>query len=151
MLAELSPPTQSNVDIALGLLIFILIGVVFILLALGIGSLVRPQLPHPQKNAIYECGEPTIGTSWVQFNLRFYTVALFFIVFDVEIALLYPWAVVFRSLGWFAFVELLFFLVPVLIGYAYLLRYGYLRWVRETAGPRISAPLHPPPAPRPAT
>jgi NADH:ubiquinone oxidoreductase subunit 3 (subunit A) len=77
---------------------------------------------------------------------------LFFIVFDVEIALLYPWAVVYRSLGWFAFLELLFFLVPVLVGYAYLLRYGYLHWVRQTEGPRVPAPsLQPPPAPRPAT
>ncbi len=63
--------------------------------ALVIGRFVRPKLPTPEKDAIYECGEPTIGTSYVQFDLRFYVVALLFIVFDVEVAFFFPWVLVF--------------------------------------------------------
>src|SRR5262249_9716644 len=59
------------------------------------GKLVRPNLPNPEKDAIYECGEPTIGSSWVQFDLRFYVVALLFVIFDVEVAFFFPWAAVF--------------------------------------------------------
>jgi NADH-quinone oxidoreductase subunit A len=60
-----------------------------------IGKLVRPKLPTPEKDAIYECGEPTIGTSNVQFDLRYYVVALVFIVFDVEVIFFFPWAMIF--------------------------------------------------------
>ena len=77
------------------LVLFTVLGVVFLFSVLLIGKLVRPTLPNPEKDAIYECGEPTIGSSWVQFDLRFYVVALLFVVFDVEVAFFFPWAVVF--------------------------------------------------------
>ncbi len=77
------------------LVLFTLLGVVFLFSTLLIGRLVRPNVPDPEKSAIYECGEPTIGSSWVQFDLRFYVVALLFVVFDVEVAFFFPWAVVF--------------------------------------------------------
>lgn len=60
-----------------------------------IGRFLRPKLPTPEKDAIYECGEPTIGSSYVQFDLRFYVVALLFIIFDVEVAFFFPWAMVY--------------------------------------------------------
>jgi NADH-quinone oxidoreductase subunit A len=69
------------------------IGALFV--PLFIGKLVRPKLPTPEKNAIYECGEPTIGSSYIQFDLRFYVVALLFIIFDVEVAFFFPWAAVY--------------------------------------------------------
>ena len=74
-------------------------GAVCVLLALPliIGRLVRPKLPTPEKDAIYECGEPAIGSSYVQFDLRFYVVALLFIVFDVEVAFFFPWAAIYGS------------------------------------------------------
>jgi NADH-quinone oxidoreductase subunit A len=71
------------------------LGVVFLLLPLVIGLFVRPTNPTPQKLAAYECGEPTIGSSYVQFDLRFYVVALLFIIFDVEVAFFFPWAAVY--------------------------------------------------------
>ena len=77
------------------LLLFGVFVVLFLLVAMLIGRLVRPKLPTPEKDAIYECGEPTIGTSYVQFDLRFYVVALLFIIFDVEVAFFFPWAMVF--------------------------------------------------------
>jgi NADH-quinone oxidoreductase subunit A len=77
------------------LVAFTVIAASFLLITLLIGKLVRPNLPNPEKDAIYECGEPTIGSSWVQFDLRFYVVALLFVIFDVEVAFFFPWAAVF--------------------------------------------------------
>ncbi len=77
------------------LLLFVAVGVGFILIHLLIGKLIRPAKPHREKLTIYECGEPTIGSAWVQFDLRFYVVALLFVIFDVEVAFFFPWAVVF--------------------------------------------------------
>ena len=82
-------------NLVVGLLLFVLAGVGIALGALLIGRIVRHRLPHPEKGAPYECGEPAIGPSWVQFDLRFYVVALIFLVFDIEIVLFYPWAVVY--------------------------------------------------------
>jgi NADH-quinone oxidoreductase subunit A len=77
------------------LVAFTVIAASFLLITLLVGKLVRPNLPNPEKDAIYECGEPTIGSSWVQFDLRFYVVALLFVIFDVEVAFFFPWAAVF--------------------------------------------------------
>lgn len=82
-------------EIVLHFLIFSAVTVAFLIAPLLIGKLVRPNLPTPEKTAIYECGEPTIGTSYVQFDLRFYVVALLFIIFDVEVAFFFPWAAIF--------------------------------------------------------
>jgi len=77
------------------MILFVAIAVVFLMLPLIIGRFVRPKISTPEKDAIYECGEPTIGTSYIQFDLRFYVVALLFIIFDVEVAFFFPWATVF--------------------------------------------------------
>lgn len=79
--------------------LFLFGGAVCVLLALPIfiGRLVRPKLPTPEKDSIYECGEPAIGSSYIQFDLRFYVVALLFIVFDVEVAFFFPWAAIYGS------------------------------------------------------
>src|SRR5271169_4843781 len=76
-------------------LVFGVVAVVLLALPLAIGFLVRPKLPTLEKEAIYECGEPTIGSSYIQFDLRFYVVALLFIIFDVEVAFFFPWATVY--------------------------------------------------------
>ena len=77
------------------MLLFVLVGVGFILIHLVLGKLVRPAKPDAEKLTIYECGEPTIGSAWIQFDLRFYVVALLFVIFDVEVAFFFPWAIVF--------------------------------------------------------
>jgi NADH-quinone oxidoreductase subunit A len=77
------------------LLLFCGLGVFFLFIHLMIGKLIRPNKPDPDKLTIYECGEPTIGSAWIQFDLRFYVVALLFVIFDVEVAFFFPWAVVF--------------------------------------------------------
>jgi NADH-quinone oxidoreductase subunit A len=76
-------------------LLFTGIAVFFIFIHLLLGRFVRPNRPDAEKKTIYECGEPSIGSSWIQFDLRFYVVALLFVVFDVEMAFFFPWAVVF--------------------------------------------------------
>lgn len=120
-------------------LVFILLGAVTVALMLGISRLLHPRNPTPVKLSTYECGEVPFGSSWVQFNIRFYVVALIFLIFDVEVALLYPWAVVFQRLGLLAFVEAFIFIVILLTGLAYLWKEGDLDWVRT---------LQEPPAPR---
>src|SRR5215471_9394280 len=77
------------------LLVFFVVGVFFLFFHLMLGKLVRPARPETEKLTIYECGEPTIGSAWIQFDLRYYVVALLFVIFDVEIAFFFPWAIVF--------------------------------------------------------
>jgi NADH-quinone oxidoreductase subunit A len=77
------------------MLVFLVVGVGFLLTNLLIGKLFRPDRPSPEKGTVYECGEPTVGSSWIQFDLRFYVVALLFVIFDVEMAFFFPWATVF--------------------------------------------------------
>src|SRR5687768_16675581 len=89
------PAIASSVGIVAYMALFALVGVVFLFVNLLVGKLLRPHDPHPEKLEIYECGKPTIGSSFVQFDLRFYVVALLFIIFDVEIAFFFPWATVF--------------------------------------------------------
>ncbi len=77
------------------ILLFVIVAAGFVLIHLLLGKLIRPNKPDPEKQSIYECGEPTIGSSWVQFDLRYYVIALLFVIFDVEVAFFFPWAVVF--------------------------------------------------------
>ena len=79
------------------ILVFVAAGVALLTGPLVVGWLVRPNRPSPEKGEVYECGEKPIGSAWIQFDLRFYVVALLFVIFDVEIAFFFPWAVVFGS------------------------------------------------------
>jgi NADH-quinone oxidoreductase subunit A len=115
----------------LSIAVFLGFGLVFVAVNLTLGQLVRPHLPNPDKLAIYECGEVPLGDSWVQFDLRFYIVALFYLIFDVEIALIYPWAIVFREMPMEAIVLGAPFLGVIVIGYAYEWHTGSLEWVRS--------------------
>ena len=85
------------VDLVGHFLLFMVVAIGFLMVPLLIGKLIRPKLPNPEKDAIYECGEPTIGTSYVQFDLRFYVVALLFIIFDVEVMFFFPWAMIYGN------------------------------------------------------
>ncbi len=119
------------------LLIFAVLAVGFVALNLVIARLLRPRLRvEGDKLEIYECGEPTVGQAWVRFDIRFYSVALMFVVFDVEVALLVPWGVIFRDfvergLGGLAFLEAGAFLVVLLVGLAYVWARGDIDWAPE--------------------
>jgi len=131
---------ENNVELVLGILLFAAAGFGMVFAGLLIGKIIRPTQPHPEKSTPYECGEPAIGGSWVQFDLRFYTVALVFIVFDVEIALLWPWAVVFKSMGAPAFWAFLVFFALIAVPFLYEWKAGYLDWVRASSGQRRREP-----------
>ncbi|MCP4589514.1 MAG: NADH-quinone oxidoreductase subunit A [bacterium] len=150
-LAQAVPRDATSVQLITGLLILAGLGFALCFGALFAGWLIRPKQRNAEKGAIYECGEPTIGRGWVQFDLRFYVVALVFIVFDVEIALFWPWAVVFGGGGvaadelatvkTVALYDMLFFFGVIVVGFLYLWKYGYLEWVRSTRSqPTASAP-----------
>ena len=83
--------------LVLFLLIFLAAGLTLLAANLVLGWLVRPDRPSAQKSEVYECGEQPVGPAWIQFDLRFYVVALLFVIFDVELAFFFPWAVVFGS------------------------------------------------------
>jgi NADH-quinone oxidoreductase subunit A len=114
-----------------GVLLFMVVGVLFIVVTLLIARLVRATgKDAPDKYIPYECGETPVGSAWVQFNIRFYVIALIFIIFDVEIIFLLPWAVVFKNLGAFAFFEGLIFIAILMVGLAYVWRKGDLAWIK---------------------
>lgn len=118
-------------------LVFGVFGALFVVINVSIvGRLARPFVKDPQKEMTYECGEPAVGSGWVRFDMRFYTVALLFLIFDVEVAFLYPWALVFRELkaaGLFVFVEMAIFLGILLVGFIYVWARGDLDWIKSTA------------------
>jgi NADH-quinone oxidoreductase subunit A len=89
---------------------------------------VRPRSPDPIKSDTYECGMETEGNTWVQFNFRYYFFALIFVIFDIEAVFLYPWAVAFRQVKLFGFVEALIFVVILVVGYLYAWRKRALEW-----------------------
>src|SRR5437016_5126254 len=80
-------------------LVYILVSAGFIFGSMTLGKIIRPNRPTPQKLSTYECGEEAIGSAWIQFNVRFYIIALIFLIFDVEIAVLFPWAKIFKKPG----------------------------------------------------
>jgi NADH-quinone oxidoreductase subunit A len=108
--------------------IFLVIGVGFVLFTFLLSKLIRPSAPNPVKLSTYECGESPVGSGWIQFNVRFYIFCLIFVIFDVEVVFLFPWAMVFQSLGMFAFVEMLVFIAILMFGLFYAWRKGLLRW-----------------------
>jgi NADH-quinone oxidoreductase subunit A len=122
------------------ILMFLLVAVVFVAGALIVGALIRPHLPSPDKASTYECGERPVGRAWFNFNPRFYVIALTFLIFDVEVALALPVAVVFRKWlgegrGTLALIELLLFILVLAVGLAFVWGKGNLEWIRELKEP----------------
>jgi NADH-quinone oxidoreductase subunit A len=108
--------------------IFFLMATVFAMLPLVAARFVRPKKPSPGKLDPYECGVEKVGDAWIQFKIQYYLYALVFIVFDVEVVLILPWAVVFKELGLFAFVEMSIFLLILFVGLIYVWRKRDLEW-----------------------
>ncbi|RMF25652.1 MAG: NADH-quinone oxidoreductase subunit A [Deltaproteobacteria bacterium] len=126
-------------------LVFVGLGIALCAIMLGLGALLRPANPERTKLTTYECGEVVTGDSWINFNIRFYLVALIFIVFDVEVAFIYPVVTVFRrwvsnGQGALALGELLVFVLVLVAGLAYVWRKGDLRWIKTVVEPGGEAP-----------
>jgi len=107
---------------------FLVIAWVFPLAPILIARLVAPRRPSPLKLDTYECGVETVGDTWVQFKVQYYLVALVFLVFDIEMVLLFPWAVAYNELGMFAFLAGGIFILLLLEGLVYAWRKGALEW-----------------------
>ena len=110
-------------------LLFLLLGVGFVVGGLVVSRLFAPRNPGVIKNDPYECGQPPIGPAWIQFNVGYYLFGLLFLVFDVEAAFLYPWAVAFRDVGLVGLLEVGVFLLILILGLAYAWKKGALEWV----------------------
>ncbi len=110
-----------------------LVGVGFILFNLLVPILFRPSNPYSEKLTNYECGERPVGGPWIRFNVRFYIVAIVFLIFDVEVLFIVPWAVVYKQLfgelGLLVFFEMFVFLIVLGVGLAYCWKKGHLEWV----------------------
>jgi len=113
------------------IIIFILLAIALVILPLILQSLMSPKNNKDGDKLIsYECGELPEGSAWIKFNIRFYIIALIFIIFDVEVIFMFPWAVVFQDLGLLAFVEMMMFLLILLVGFAYVWVKSDLDWVK---------------------
>ncbi len=128
------------------ILIFIILAIVFVIITLFINKLVRPNRPTFEKQKVYECGENPEGSPWVKFNIRFYVVALIFLIFDVEVVLLFPWALTYKEFGLYGFLVGIIFLLILGLGMAYEWRKGDLEWARpEPKPPNLDEILKPEP------
>ena len=110
------------------ILIMIFMGAGFALVSIVLSGLLGPRKPTPEKSAPYECGMPPVGTARERQSVKFYLVAMIFLLFDIEVAFLYPWAVALRDLGWPGFVQIVTFFLILLVGFVYVWRKGVLDW-----------------------
>ena len=116
----------------ISILIMIALGAGFALVSIRLSSLLGPRQPTPEKAAPYECGMPAVGDARERQSVKFYLVAMIFLLFDIEVAFLYPWAMALRDLGWTGFVQVVLFMLLLLSGYVYVWRKGVLDWGNET-------------------
>jgi len=136
---------QSDISEFGEVLLFITGGALFIIVTLFVSKLIRPDRPGKEKLTPYESGEEPVGPAWTQFNIRFYIVALIFLLFEVEIIFLFPWATVFAkkefieqtngAWGWFALIEALIFIVVLALGLVYAWVHGHLDWIKPDPMP----------------
>jgi NADH-quinone oxidoreductase subunit A len=110
------------------ILLFILFGLALGGVMLGVGRIVSPSRPDPEKLSPYECGFEAFEDARMKFDVRYYLVAILFILFDLEIAFLFPWAVVLREIGYCGFVAMLVFLAILVVGFIYEWKKGALEW-----------------------
>lgn len=126
-------------------LLFIIGGALFVIVSLIVSRLIRPNRPNAEKLSTYESGEEPVTSAWTQYNLRFYVVALIFLLFEVELAVLFPWATVFSRedlnqqtgglWGWVSLLEMALFILMLALGLAYAWANGYLDWIKPNPRP----------------
>lgn len=112
----------------LPVVIFMVIILAFGFGAILVGTLFRPRRPYREKLVPYESGNPPVGEPRSRFSVRFYIIAMLFVIFDVEAVFLYPWAIVFDQIGIYAFVEMMLFIIVLVVGYIYAWRKDAFRW-----------------------
>jgi len=128
-----------------GVALMVLLGTTVGLGGLVISSLLGPKNPTPEKEAAYECGMPPVGDARERQSIKYYLVAMIFLLFDIEVAFLYPWAMAMRELSWTGLIQITVFFAILLVGYTYIWRKGVLDW-----GPESDPDYVRPPKPGPA-
>jgi NADH-quinone oxidoreductase subunit A len=130
-----TPVAQAITSVPENQLNWLLIAIFFtFVLAIAVSmmlipALLRPKNPNPIKSTAYESGMPPIGEAQARYTIRYYVIAMLFVVFDIEAVFFYPWAVAFNSLGWYGLVEIVLFIALLLVAYVYAWRKGALDWV----------------------
>lgn len=144
---------EENYLTAFGeVLLYILAGVIFIVVTLFVSRLIRPHRPNPEKLSTYESGEEPVSSAWPQFNIRFYIIALIFLLFEVEIVFLFPWSTIFANKeliketngawGWLSLVEMIIFILVLAVGLAYAWANRHLDWIKPDPKPtQFSSPV----------
>ena len=132
--------TQQSISEFGNILLFFIGGLIFILGGLGTAWAVRAKRPNEEKNTTYESCEDPVGSAWAKFNVRFYIIAIIFILFEVEIVFLFPWAIIFGNKeliegthglwGWFSIIEVFMFIFILALGLVYAWAKGHLEWIR---------------------
>lgn len=121
--------------------IYLIIGTLMVLFTLLLGKILSPSKPSAAKQSTYECGEESIGSAWVQFNSKFYVIALVFLLFDVEMVFIFPWTTVFGSAefiaadgrwGWYTLIEMFLFIGILIVGLVYVWKKGDLEWIKPS-------------------
>ena len=115
----------------LSIVLMIVLGLLFAVPSVLLSRFLGPRKPTPEKSAPYECGMPAVGDARERMSVKFYLVAMIFLLFDIEVAFLYPWAMALRELGWPGFIQVVLFMVLLLAGYVYVWRKGALDWGEE--------------------
>jgi len=123
------PPVSEFLRSYLTVVVFAAAAIVMVGAMLGVGSLLRPKRPQPQKYLTYESGVDPVGSMWSQSEVRYYFFALLFVMFDVEAVFIFPWATRLEAYGTFGLVEMIVFIVILALGLLYAWRKGVLRWV----------------------
>lgn len=114
---------------ASSMIVLIMAGLAFSILTILIAKVVTTSTKNPQKGEPYECGIPTTGKTWIQLNVGYYLFALVFLIFDVELIFIFPWAVVAKSVGWVALIEIVIFFFILFMGFLYAHKKGALKWM----------------------
>lgn len=114
---------------ASSMIILVLAALAFSSIAILVAKILTKATTNPQKGEPYECGIPTQGKTWIQLNVGYYLFALIFLIFDVELVFLYPWAVAAKAVGWLALVEMIIFIFILFMGFLYAHKKGALKWV----------------------
>ena len=128
-----------------GILLLGVIGVGFGIVSVVLSYFLGPRNPTPEKEAAYECGMPPVGDARERQSVKFYLIAMIFLLFDIEVAFLYPWAMAMRDLSWTGLIQIVVFFLILLVGYIYIWRKGVLDW-----GPEFDPDYQRPPRPGPA-
>jgi NADH-quinone oxidoreductase subunit A len=114
---------------ASSMIVLIIAALAFSIIAILVAKILTKATTNPQKSEPYECGIPTTGKTWIQLNVGYYLFALIFLIFDVELVFLYPWAVVAKAVGWLAFIEVVIFFFILFMGFLYAQKKGALKWM----------------------